>query len=172
MPSAPPGGLYTTERSKFAGFTVFCCATTPNRPGHDRGLAACTVSATRPFVSASVTKLFVSRCTIPGVTGLPASCSDTAWVSGLSGISGRYRTGIGYRRSRLATVSGGTRRPERCWVEERHPGQYPSKSHRGRPARTLPKTLLTFGIFCSFCCESRYLLETQTGNGSASSTDH
>src|SRR5215470_10297333 len=42
MPCAPPGGLYTTERSKFAGFTVFCLATTPNRSGHDSGLAACT----------------------------------------------------------------------------------------------------------------------------------
>ena len=32
--------------------------------------------------------------------------------------------------------------------------------------------MLTLGNVCSFCCESRYLLEMQTGNGSASACAH
>ena len=34
-------------------------------------------------------ELFVARCTTPDVIGLPATCSVTAWVMGLSGMSGR-----------------------------------------------------------------------------------
>jgi len=45
----------------------------PYDAGHDSGFKACTVSDTRPFASVSVTTLLVNRCTIAGVTGLPAA---------------------------------------------------------------------------------------------------
>src|SRR6516225_7266346 len=108
---------------------------------------------------------------MPGVTGLPASSSDTACVMGLSGTSGRYRTGIGVGGvglHRSAVGPGGLKILGRGTM----PRSMLVSEQPWSASTTLPKTLLTSAIVCSLCCESRYLLEIQTGNGSASSVDH
>src|SRR5690349_20157807 len=109
-PAAPPGGLETNDRSKWPGVVALGFADTPNNAGHDNGVAGRTISETKPSASSRVTKELGSRCTTVAVIGLPASGNRTACVMGLSGNSGRYRTGsatgrVGLQRS--AAGSGG-----------------------------------------------------------------
>ena len=83
-PTAPPGGLKTTERSKFAGVITLGEATMPKYCGHDNGSSGCTMRLVKALLSLRLTKPVGSRETAFGVTGLPGKRqAATACVTGL-----------------------------------------------------------------------------------------
>src|SRR5690242_3712870 len=115
MPDPPPAGSYTTARSKFAGLPELTETIAPKDCGQLAGFVACRVRHANPAGLVRLIKPVVLSRTTPAVCGFPSSpiatsAIGTACVSGLSGSSGRKRTGNGVgnnSRQRSAAGSGG-----------------------------------------------------------------